>query len=62
MMVMLKILMFVWLLPLALRATPPAGYYLVWADEFNGASLDTTSGTSKPARGAKRSTRLPQFP
>lgn len=40
--VMLKILLFVWLLPLALRATPPAGYYLVWADEFNGASLDTT--------------------
>ncbi len=23
-------------------ATPPAGYYLVWNDEFNGASLDTT--------------------
>ena len=24
------------------KATPPAGYYLVWADEFNGTSLDTT--------------------
>ena len=23
-------------------ATPPAGYYLVWADEFNGSSLDST--------------------
>ncbi|MGD0258558.1 MAG: family 16 glycosylhydrolase [Verrucomicrobiota bacterium] len=23
-------------------ATPPAGYYLVWGDEFNGTSLDTT--------------------
>lgn len=23
-------------------ATPPSGYYLVWSDEFNGASLDTT--------------------
>src|ERR1017187_8696159 len=25
-----------------LRAAPPAGYYLVWAAEFNGTSLDTT--------------------
>src|ERR1035438_5102322 len=25
-----------------LRAAPAAGYYLVWADEFNGTSLDTT--------------------
>ena len=23
-------------------ATPPSGYYLVWGDEFNGTSLDTT--------------------
>src|ERR1035438_7510122 len=23
-------------------AGPPAGYYLVWGDEFNGTSLDTT--------------------
>lgn len=23
-------------------ATPPAGYYLVWSDEFNGSSLDTS--------------------
>ncbi len=23
-------------------ASPPAGYYLAWSDEFNGASLDTT--------------------
>ena len=31
-------------LGLALRAgaTPPAGYYEVWGDEFNGSSLDTT--------------------
>ena len=25
-----------------LRAAPPAGYYLVWADELNGTSLDST--------------------
>ncbi|MEI6074708.1 MAG: autotransporter-associated beta strand repeat-containing protein [Verrucomicrobiota bacterium] len=50
--VMLKILMFVWLVPLALRATPPAGYYLVWADEFNGASLDTTKWNTET--GARR--------
>jgi autotransporter-associated beta strand protein len=25
-----------------LFAAPPAGYYLVWSDEFNGSSLDTT--------------------
>jgi autotransporter-associated beta strand protein len=30
-----------WLTPPA-AAAPPAGYYLVWSDEFNGASLDTT--------------------
>jgi autotransporter-associated beta strand protein len=24
------------------HAAPPVGYYLVWADEFNGSSLDTT--------------------
>lgn len=24
------------------NAAPPAGYYLVWADEFSGSSLDTT--------------------
>lgn len=24
------------------KAAPPAGYYLVWSDEFNGTSLDTT--------------------
>jgi autotransporter-associated beta strand protein len=24
------------------HAAPPAGYYLVWSDEFNGSSLDTT--------------------
>ena len=24
------------------RAAAPAGYYLVWSDEFNGAALDTT--------------------
>lgn len=23
-------------------AAPPAGYYLVWSDEFNESSLDTT--------------------
>src|SRR5215469_15327122 len=23
-------------------AAPPPGYYLVWSDEFNGSSLDTT--------------------
>lgn len=27
---------------LVARSAPPAGYYLVWADEFNGAALDTT--------------------
>src|SRR5215469_10153844 len=30
------------LTPTILFATPPAGYYLVWGDEFNGSSLDTT--------------------
>ena len=30
------------LTPTTLLATPPAGYYLVWGDEFNGSSLDTT--------------------
>lgn len=30
------------LISLTARATPPAGYYLVWGDEFNGTSLDTT--------------------
>jgi hypothetical protein len=29
-------------LVLPMRAVPPAGYYLVWSDEFNGASLDPT--------------------
>jgi hypothetical protein len=24
------------------KAAPPAGYYQVWGDEFNGTSLDTT--------------------
>ena len=24
------------------RATPPAGYYLVWSDEFSGSSLDAS--------------------
>ncbi len=35
---------FLLLLALALNvsATPPAGYYLVWSDEFNGTSLDPT--------------------
>ena len=28
--------------PAALKAAPPAGYYLVWSDEFNSANLDTT--------------------
>jgi autotransporter-associated beta strand protein len=27
---------------LQVHAVPPAGYYLVWSDEFNGSSLDTT--------------------
>ena len=30
------------LTPTILLAAPPAGYYLVWGDEFNGTSLDTT--------------------
>lgn len=29
-------------LAFAARAAPPAGYYLVWSDEFTGTSLDTT--------------------
>jgi hypothetical protein len=32
----------VWLVVLNASATPPAGYYLVWSDEFNGTSLDPT--------------------
>ena len=28
--------------PIPAAAAPPAGYYLVWGDEFNGTSLDTT--------------------
>ena len=28
--------------PAVLKASPPAGYYLVWSDEFNSANLDTT--------------------
>jgi beta-glucanase (GH16 family) len=30
------------LFPPALPAAPPAGYYLVWSDEFNGTALDPT--------------------
>src|SRR5215467_3973007 len=37
----LAFLLFVFLLHPCL-AGPPAGYYLVWADEFNSFSLDTT--------------------
>jgi beta-glucanase (GH16 family) len=35
-------------------ATPPAGYYLVWADEFSGSSLDSTkwAAWSGPNRNA----------
>lgn len=28
--------------PVTLKASPPAGYYLVWSDEFNSPNLDTT--------------------
>ena len=28
--------------PAVLKAAPPAGYYLVWSDEFNSPNLDTT--------------------
>ena len=31
-----------WLAVSAARAAPPDGYYLVWADEFSGSSLDNT--------------------
>ena len=31
-----------WLAATDAPATPPPGYYLVWADEFNGTSLDPT--------------------
>lgn len=38
----LKVLMFLLLVAGCMQASPPAGYYLVWSDEFTGSSLDTT--------------------
>lgn len=36
------VLLLAGLLPVMAQAAPPAGYYLVWSDEFNGSSLDAT--------------------